>query len=67
VIKALSVAKKIGAKTVGITGGNGGKMKQYSDLIICAASSDTPRIQEVHIFFGHLLCDLVERQIFSSL
>ncbi|RKX57624.1 MAG: phosphoheptose isomerase [Thermodesulfobacteriota bacterium] len=67
VLKALSVARGIGAKTVGITGGNGGKMDQCSDLVICAASSDTPRIQEVHIFFGHLLCDLVERQIFSSL
>ncbi len=66
VLKALSVAREIGAKTVGITGGNGGKMDQCSDLVICAASSDTPRIQEVHIFFGHLLCDLVERQMFSS-
>jgi D-sedoheptulose 7-phosphate isomerase len=65
VLKALSVAREIGARTAGITGGSGGKMDRYSDLVICAASSDTPRIQEVHIFFGHLLCDLVEQQVFS--
>jgi len=65
VLKALSVAREIGARTVGITGGSGGKMDRCSDLVICVASSDTPRIQEVHIFFGHLLCDLVEQQVFS--
>jgi D-sedoheptulose 7-phosphate isomerase len=66
VLKALFVAREMGAKTVGITGENGGKMDQCCDLVIRAASSDIPRIQEVHIFFGHLLCDLVERQIFGS-
>jgi len=66
VLKALFVAREMGAKTVGITGENGGKMDQCCDLVIRAASSDTARIQEVHIFFGHLLCDLVERQIFGS-
>ena len=66
VLNGLTVARDIGAKTVGLTGGNGGNMDQCSDLVICAASSDTPRIQEVHIFFGHMLCDLVEQQIFLS-
>lgn len=66
VLKALSVAREIGAKTVGLTGENGGKMDQYSDMVIRAASSDTPRIQEIHIFFGHLLCDLVEQQLFGA-
>ncbi len=67
VLRALSVAREIGVKTVGLTGGDGGKMGQYSDLVICVASSDTPRIQEVHIFLGHLLCDLVEQHLFARI
>jgi D-sedoheptulose 7-phosphate isomerase len=65
VLKALSAAREIGAKTVGLTGGTGGAMERWSDLVLCVDSSDTPRIQEVHIFLEHLLCDLVEQRLFN--
>jgi D-sedoheptulose 7-phosphate isomerase len=65
VLKALSAARQIGAKTVALTGATGDAMERCSDMVLCVDSSDTPRIQEVHIFLEHLLCDLVEQGLFN--
>lgn len=65
VLKALSAARDIGAKTVALTGGTGGTMGRWADLVLRVDSADTPRIQEVHIFLEHLLCDLVEQRLFG--
>lgn len=66
VIRAFEVAGNKGAVTACLTGGDGGKMKGMCDLEICVPSDDTPRIQEVHIFILHLVCDLAEQQLFDK-
>ena len=65
IIEALKVAKAQGMVTVSMTGETGGKMRDHSDLLLNVPSKDTPRIQEVHILLGHIICELVESQLFS--
>ena len=50
--------------TIGFTGASGGKMKDNSDILVNVPSIDTPRIQESHIMIGHIICQLVEEQMF---
>lgn len=64
IVRAMDMAKKMGMITVGFTGESGGKMKDVSDLLINIPSNDTPRIQEVHILVGHIICELIEAKIF---
>jgi len=65
VINALKAARHRGVVTVGLTGETGGAMSDYCDYILKVPSTDTPRIQEVHITLGHIICALVEEQLFS--
>jgi D-sedoheptulose 7-phosphate isomerase len=60
VVRAIEKAREIGAKTVGLTGGTGGKLAAICDYNLIMPSNDTPRIQEAHILIGHSLCDLLE-------
>lgn len=60
IVKAMIEANNIGATTIGLTGGTGGKLAALCQYNIIAPSNDTPRIQESHIFIGHSLCDLLE-------
>ena len=57
-------AKKKGMVTIALCGA-GGKMKDVADVAICVPSTDTPRIQESHITIGHILCDIVEKELFG--
>lgn len=66
IIKAFDVAKTKGITTIAFTGATGGKMKDLCDMLINVPSSDTPRIQESHITLGHIICQLVEEQYFST-
>jgi D-sedoheptulose 7-phosphate isomerase len=66
IVKAFEVAKSKGMITVGFTGMTGGLLKSLSDKLINIPSTDTPRIQESHITIGHIICQLVEEQIFPS-
>ncbi len=66
VIEAIKVAKELGLKTAVFTGKDGGLLKDLADISIVVASNKTPRIQEVHIFMGHMLCQLVEDELFSK-
>ena len=66
VVKALQNAKEIGMVTVGFTGSKGGKMKEICDVMIQVPSDDTPRIQEVHILVGHIICQLIEEEMFPN-
>ena len=66
VIRAIKVAKEIGMITVGMTGKTGGKMKDICHYLIRVPSTDTPRIQETHILIGHIICEIVEREIFGK-
>ena len=60
VVLGIEKAKEIGAVTVAMTGGSGGKLAELCDYALIMPTSDTPRIQEAHILIGHSLCDLVE-------
>lgn len=66
IIKAFEVARNKGMITIAFTGITGGQMKAVSDYLINIPSTDTPRIQESHITVGHIICQLVEENIFSS-
>ncbi|MGD0711469.1 MAG: D-sedoheptulose 7-phosphate isomerase [Bacteroidales bacterium] len=66
VIKAFETATKLGMITMGLTGANGGKMKNVSCYFINVPSEDTPRIQEAHIMIGHIICEIVESKLFPK-
>jgi D-sedoheptulose 7-phosphate isomerase len=63
VIEAIKTAKIKGAKTIGLTGGNGGKLAKVVDLALVVPSYSAPRIQEVHITIGHIVCEIVEKEL----
>lgn len=60
VVSAMEAAKEIGAVTIGLTGGSGGKLNAICDFNLVMPSSVTARIQEAHIFVGHSLCEILE-------
>jgi D-sedoheptulose 7-phosphate isomerase len=60
VVRAIETARQIGATTVAMSGGTGGKLAALCDHNLVMPSNDTPRIQEAHIFIGHMLCELAE-------
>src|SRR5713226_5117939 len=66
VLHAISTARKIGLKTIGLTGRSGGNLRNAVDYCICVPSNETPRIQECHILVGHIISELVEREIFHE-
>ena len=66
VVKAIQKAKELGMKTVGFTGKNGGAMRDICDIMICIPSNDTPRVQEAHILVGHIICQLIEQEMFPD-
>jgi len=66
ILKAFEAAKSVGMITVGLTGANGGKIKDISNYLIDVPSTDTPRIQESHIMIGHIICQLVESELFPK-
>ncbi|HZQ18951.1 MAG TPA: D-sedoheptulose 7-phosphate isomerase [Terriglobales bacterium] len=67
VLNAIAVAKQKGLITVAMTGVEGGPLRRIVDHCICVESDRTPRIQELHIMIGHILCEIVEEQLFGAL
>ena len=65
IVKAFEKSKELKVVTIGFTGADGGIMKDLSDYLINVPSTDTPRIQESHILLGHIICELVEKNIFG--
>ena len=65
VVELRGLAKEMGVKIVAMTGETGGAMKDYADILLNVASKDTPRIQESHIMIGHIICELVESEMFG--
>ena len=65
VIKAIQAAKAKGLNTIGMTG-PGGELAKCADLAFSANTDDTPRIQEAHITVGHILCELVDRKLYTD-
>ncbi len=66
IIKAISTARALNMKIVGFTGKTGGKMVDLCDFMINIPSEDTPRIQECHILVGHIICEIIESNIFPK-
>jgi D-sedoheptulose 7-phosphate isomerase len=62
----LEVARQLGLATLALSGGEGGPVARAADLAIVVPSRNTPRIQEVHITIGHVLCDLVDFLLFPE-
>ena len=62
---AMRTARERGISTVGLLGRDGGPMKDLSDVAIIVPSDDTQRIQEGHITIGHIICALVERELYG--
>lgn len=65
IVKAFETARAKAVITVGFTGADGGKLKAISDYLLNVPSTVTPRIQETHILIGHIVCELVEANIFG--
>jgi D-sedoheptulose 7-phosphate isomerase len=66
VVAAAKQAADIGMTTVGMTGQTGGVLAKHCQHMIKIPSKNTPRIQEAHILIGHIICELVERALFSE-
>ena len=64
ICNAFRKAKDLGVVTVAMTGDSGGEMKKMADYLLNIPSADTPRIQESHIMVGHIICEIVEAQMF---
>jgi len=62
VVEGIKQAKKMGIKTVVLTGGAGGKLAKLADISLIVPSTKTARIQESHICIAHAICELVEKQ-----
>lgn len=66
IINAFDSAKKKNITTVALTGRDGGEMAKMADIAIVVPSKSTPRIQESHILIGHIICDIIEKEIFGD-
>ena len=65
IIKAIEAAKKIGMITVGMTGKDGGEIAKMVDYSLNVSSNSTPRVQEVHITVGHVICEMIDYKLFQ--
>jgi D-sedoheptulose 7-phosphate isomerase len=66
VIKAVEVARRRNLISIALAGKSGGRLRDLVDHCICIPSDHTPRIQEAHILTGHILCELIEEEMFGS-
>jgi D-sedoheptulose 7-phosphate isomerase len=66
VVEALEVARSKSLFTIGFTGQGGGKMLGKADVLFCVPTKMTPRVQETHITLGHVLCELIDRELFPE-
>lgn len=66
ILAAVEEAGKRGMITIGMTGSGGGKMNGLCDIMLKVPSNDTPRIQESHILIGHIICQIIEEQLFPK-
>ncbi|HKZ35023.1 MAG TPA: D-sedoheptulose 7-phosphate isomerase [Patescibacteria group bacterium] len=65
IVRAVEFAKSMGITTVGFLGGDGGKLKDLVDIPLVVPASSSDRVQETHITIGHIVCDLVEEDLFG--
>lgn len=67
VLLAVNKSKDKGISTIGLTGGSGGELARTTDKPIIVPSDKTQHIQEAHIVIGHILCELVEKELWDTL
>lgn len=67
VLAGLRVARNRGLRTIGMTGSGGGKMAEFSQVLLGVDAENTARIQECHITMAHIICELVDYQLFQRL
>lgn len=65
IIHASIVAKAMGIKVIGLTGNNGGKLKEFADVIVCVPEIETYKIQELHLPIYHCWCMMLEEKFFG--
>jgi D-sedoheptulose 7-phosphate isomerase len=65
VIRAMESAQQQGMITIGMTGALVGQLDSCSDILLSMPSSDTARIQELHLLIGHILCGFIEQELFG--
>ncbi|MCL7487307.1 MAG: D-sedoheptulose 7-phosphate isomerase [Desulfobulbaceae bacterium] len=68
VLKAITTAREMGLRTAALTGGStkpGGEIGAVADLVLNVPSDSTPHIQEAHLWVEHILCELVEKELFA--
>ena len=67
ILHGLATAKRMGLRTVALAGQTGGKLRgsENVDSCICAPTGETARIQECHILIGHVICEIVEQELFG--
>src|SRR6185503_3400239 len=66
VLRAVSAARALNIKTIGLTGRNGGQLASMVDVALVVETQSTQRIQETHITIGHILCELIEDALFPK-
>jgi len=66
ILRAFNEANSLRMITIGFTGLSGGQLKEKCTYLLNIPSIDTPRIQEVHIMLGHIICELVEEKLFKD-
>jgi D-sedoheptulose 7-phosphate isomerase len=65
IVKALDLARKMELITIGFTGRDGGQIAKIVDHSLNVPSNNTPRVQEVHITIGHVICEMVDYKLFQ--
>lgn len=67
VLNGMKKAQELGAKTIGLTGKDGGTLPDYCDVCLIVPSNNTPRIQETHMVLIHIICELLEKELATLL
>ena len=66
ILRAVDRANEIDVVTIGMTGQDGGELRERCRYLLAVPSTDTPRIQECHVALGHIICELVEAAMFPE-
>ena len=66
VVAGMEAAKARGLTTVALTGAGGGRLKEVADHCVCTPASETARVQEEHVMLYHVICEVVERELFDD-
>lgn len=65
ILRAADTARVMGIGVIALTGATGGQLSACCDLLLNVPSNDTPRIQECHIMLGHIICEMIEKELFG--